>query len=65
VNPENEVMIFRSLSPKQIEDFRQYARESDPPDMSMWPFYHPICREVWEERGIRPEKVKMVGNRKD
>lgn len=47
-------MLFRVLSPEEAEEFRQYARENDPPDMASWDLYHPECRKVWIERGIAP-----------
>ena len=46
--------LFKSLTDKEEELFRKYARENDPPKLADWELYHPICREEWEKRGIRP-----------
>ncbi len=45
---------FRKLSEEEVEEFKQYARENDPPDLKSWGLYHPVCREVWKARGIQP-----------
>jgi hypothetical protein len=50
--PEGEIMEFKHLSPDEAERFREYARKNDPPAIEDWLIYHPICREVWIERGI-------------
>ncbi len=46
--------LFRHLNPEEEEQFRQYARDNDPPDITKWEIYHPVCREEWEKRGIHP-----------
>ena len=43
---------FRSLDDEEEAKFRKYAQENDPPDMSRWHLYHPVCREEWERRGL-------------
>ena len=47
-------MIFRELEPNEVEEFREYARLNDPSNLAHWEFHHPVCREVWEGRGIHP-----------
>jgi hypothetical protein len=47
-------MIFRELNPQVEQEFREYARENDPLDINNWEAYHPICREEWIKRGIKP-----------
>lgn len=47
-------MIFRTLSPEEEEEFRQYARDNNPPDLNKWDIYHPVCRDEWRKRGIFP-----------
>jgi hypothetical protein len=50
----HEMKFARPLSDAEEEQFRQYAQGIDPPDMAMWDYYHPVCREEWEKRGIKP-----------
>jgi hypothetical protein len=47
-------MLFRKLSPDEEIEFRQYAQENDPPDITHWEIYHPVCRDEWIKRGIKP-----------
>jgi len=47
-------ILFRSLNSLEEEEFRQYAKNNDPPDMDSWETYHPVCREEWKKRGISP-----------
>jgi len=47
-------MTFKTLTPAEEEEYRQYAREHDPEDLARWEIYHPICRDEWEKRGIHP-----------
>lgn len=44
---------FKSLTADEVEQYRQYARDEDPPSDN-WEVFHPVCREVWEERGVGP-----------
>ena len=46
--------LFKQLDPAEEKKFRDYAMTNDPPDMAKWDIYHPVCRQVWEERGITP-----------
>jgi hypothetical protein len=48
-------MIFKKLSPEEEFVFRQWAAENDPPNLERLEIYHPVCREVWEARGFKPE----------
>ncbi len=50
--------LFRKLSPQEEEQFRQHARENDPPNLAHWNVYHPVCREEWTKRGIVPPWTK-------
>lgn len=47
-------MIFRKLTKDEEQEFRQWARGHDPPNMDHWEIYHPVCREEWMKRGIDP-----------
>lgn len=40
-------VLFRKLSPAEEAIFRKWARENQPPDLSSWDVYHPICRQEW------------------
>ena len=51
-------MLFRELNPKEDQEFRQYAKDNDPSDISKWDLYHPVCREEWEKRGIKPHGIE-------
>lgn len=46
--------LFKPLDDMDEQEFRQYARDNDPEDLSRWSIYHPVCREEWEKRGIHP-----------
>jgi len=46
--------MFRDLSPEEEQEFRQWARENDPPNLQSWEIYHPVCRDEWMKRGIKP-----------
>ena len=43
--------FFRSLSPKDVEKFRIYARMNHPPSKEDWPLTHPVCRAEWRKLG--------------
>jgi hypothetical protein len=45
---------FRKLNAEEEKEFRQYAREHNPPNSDDWMLYHPVCREEWLRRGVRP-----------
>jgi len=47
-------MLFRELSAVEENKFRQWAKTNDPPHLDRWTIYHPICRDEWIKRGIRP-----------
>ena len=47
--------MFRTLDEKEEREFREYAKTTDPPDLSSWSLYHPVCREEWTKRGITPD----------
>jgi hypothetical protein len=47
-------ILHRSLNDAEEAEFRQWARDNDPPRMSAWYAYHPVCRQEWLARGIRP-----------
>ena len=49
-------MVYRELTPQEEIEFRDYAQVNDPPSIDDWEIYHPVCREVWMERGIYPYK---------
>jgi hypothetical protein len=43
--------LFRSLNKVEIERFRDYARENEPPSLDSWTITHPICRAEWRKLG--------------
>lgn len=47
--------LFRDLDDNEEQQFREWARINDPPDLKSWELYHPVCRDEWEKRGIKPE----------
>lgn len=47
-------LFFQKLTPEKERDMRQYAQENDPPKIENWMAYHPVCREEWIKRGIKP-----------
>jgi len=49
-----KIKMFRDLSPEEEQEFRQWARENDPPNLQSWEIYHPVCRDEWMKRGIKP-----------
>jgi hypothetical protein len=51
---ESTSVMFRSLTDAEEEQFREYARENDPPNGKSWAVYHPVCREEWIKRGLAP-----------
>jgi hypothetical protein len=53
-NPTEAFDMFRDLSPEEEQEFRQWARENDPPNLQSWEIYHPVCRDEWMKRGIKP-----------
>ena len=55
---------FKVLSATEEEEFREYARENDPPKMEDWECYHPVCREEWVKRGLMPLYVGSCENPK-
>lgn len=46
--------LFKKLSPKKEKQFRDWAIKNDPPKLTDWEIYHPVCREEWIKRGINP-----------
>jgi hypothetical protein len=55
-------ILFRELNPKEEQEFRQYAKDNDPSDMTKWHLYHPVCREEWEKRGIKPHDIESFSS---
>lgn len=53
--------IFRDLSPEEEMKFREWARINNPPDINKWDMYHPVVRQEWEKRGIKPHDSKQLG----
>ena len=49
-----KIKMFRDLSPEEEQEFRQWARENDPPELKNWEIYHPVCRDEWMKLGIKP-----------
>lgn len=38
-------MLWRDLTPKEVEEFKQYARDNEmPPSLDL---VHPVCKEIW------------------
>lgn len=46
--------LFKSLTDEQEAQFRAHAQQHDPPKVTDWAIYHPVCREEWLRRGIGP-----------
>lgn len=44
--------LFRGLSATEVKEFQAYASTSDPASDD-WSVYHPVCREIWTERGLK------------
>jgi len=51
--PNYDHFLFRTLTDKEAERFREYAR-TQWPDPRQWPIYHPVCREEWTRLGRAP-----------
>lgn len=47
-------MLFKKLTSTQEQYFRRWAQKHDPPNIALWDIYHPVCREEWEKRGLKP-----------
>jgi hypothetical protein len=47
-------MIFKELTEAEEKTFREYAKTHNP-ENDDWEIYHPVCREVWTERGLKPK----------
>lgn len=45
--------LFRHIGAEEYE-FRRWAKENDPPNLDNWTAYHPVCRDEWLKRGLRP-----------
>lgn len=59
--------IHRSLTQHEVDDIRAMAEAITPrfgghaldPDADApWEAHHPVAREVWERRGLRPKGVR-------
>jgi hypothetical protein len=50
--------LARALDDEEEAQFRQYARENDPPEDTSWAILHPVCREEWVKRGLTPEGLE-------
>jgi hypothetical protein len=52
--------MFRQLDPAEERQFRDWAEKNVPPSLTKWDLYHPVCRQVWEARGIKPHDAKQL-----
>ena len=43
--------LFRSLNKVEVERFRQYARDHEPPPPDSFNLSHPVCRAEWRQQG--------------
>jgi len=43
--------LFRSLSPREVEVFRNYASHYAPPAVDTWLVMHPVVRAEWRRLG--------------
>lgn len=59
--------IHRSLTQHEVDDLRNMAEnttprfgghEKDPDADASWEAHHPIAREVWERRGLKPQGAR-------
>jgi len=55
----SDYMMFRPLSEAEHKEFREYARDHDPPKNDTWQIYHPVCRAIWTARGLCPEDKQV------
>ena len=47
--------LFKSLTDQEELEFREYARDIDPPEGTSWEILHPVCREKGFRRGLYPK----------
>jgi len=45
------------LSAQKAAEYRQWARDNDPPNPEWWENYHPECRNIWLKKGLMPRKI--------
>ena len=50
---QSDNCMFRSLTDDEEAVFRTYAQENEPSNTD-WNLFHPICRDEWRKRGLRP-----------
>jgi hypothetical protein len=54
---------FRDLTADEVETFRQYARDHEPPaTAAQVSLCHPVCRDEWRRLGKLPDLDDAVEN---
>ena len=54
--------MFRNLSPEEITQFQDYAR-NNLPGRADWSMFHPVCREVWWKLACQYDGLDAKGSR--
>jgi hypothetical protein len=48
-------ILFKSLDDAEELLFREHAASCDPPaGCKDWDIFHPVCRQGWRQRGLKP-----------
>jgi hypothetical protein len=51
----SDSILFKSLDDAEELLFQEYAAGCDPPTGSKnWDLFHPVCRQGWRQRGLKP-----------
>lgn len=53
----NEGSMFRRLTKREVDDLTTMAESTTPTfglNDASWEQHHPLCREIWERRGLKP-----------
>lgn len=53
-------LMFRALDDNEEREFREFAQQNGPEEISEWDLYHPVLREEWLKRGIKPPGYEIV-----
>jgi len=52
--------LFRSLTLKEVNSFRDHASRTYPDPIDSWNVFHPVCRQEWIRRGIMPKNLALT-----
>ena len=53
--------MFRDLSPEEITQFQEHAR-NNLPGRADWSMFHPVCREVWWKLACQYDGLDAKGS---